>query len=109
MEEELEKAIREDSRELVISWLTNWRWQAGQVRGFLTTLSQVEGNASGDDEVFLTALQTSVATAAQAKALLIEDSEDSLPAITKSARESIAEVTNELGMLAAVHGIHIGE
>ncbi|WP_344398321.1 hypothetical protein [Actinomadura alba] len=101
VEEELERAVRLNSSELVISWLANWRWQAGQVRGLLMVISP-------NDKKTLKAIQASVAAAALVKSSLIDDPDLDLSASTKPARDAMSIVTNEIGALATTHQIQTG-
>jgi hypothetical protein len=101
VEEELERAVRTQSEDSVVTWLSSWRWQAGQVRGFLA-------EASPHNKQVLSALQSSIAMAAQVKSAIIDGPLEDLPIITKAARDAIADVTNELGALAAMQGARIG-
>jgi hypothetical protein len=100
VEEELERAVRAESDDLVVTWLSNWRWQAGQVRGLLA-------QASPQNRKVLSSLQSSIAMAAQVKSAIIDGPLEELPIITKAARDAIADVTNELGALAATQGVQI--
>jgi hypothetical protein len=102
VEEELDRAIQIGSDDLAMTCLANWRWQAGQVRGYLSRTSK--GNRQ-----IISSLQSSIAMAAQVKSAIIDSSAADLADITKSARDAIADVTNELGMLAAVQGTSIGD
>src|SRR6266571_3879160 len=91
VEEELERAVRIDSADMVLSWLGNWRWQAGQARGLLAI-------ASPGNRGILKALQSSLAAAAIVRSHLIDSSDDdSLAAMTRPARDAITNVTNQLG------------
>lgn len=101
IEEELERSVRANSIELTLSWLANWRWQAGQLRGFLLA-------SSYDDEKTMRALQSSIAKAAVARKAIIDSKHGDLLKATRPARDAIAVVTNELGMLAAHQGIKTG-
>jgi hypothetical protein len=102
VEDELERAVQIESAELAITWLSSWRWQAGQVRGFL-------GRSSAENKRILRALQSSISMAAQVKSAIIDGSPDDLASITRSARKAIADVTNEIGALAATQGVQIGD
>ncbi|GAA2738851.1 hypothetical protein [Actinocorallia aurantiaca] len=99
-EEELEKAIAQNSKEFAIVWLTTWRWQAGQLRGHLKI-------ASPADRKLLKLIQESVTSAAIAKNELVGSSANNLVTKTKKVREAIAGVTNELGSLMALQGMEI--
>lgn len=102
VEEELERAVQTDSADLIITWLSNWRWQAGQVRGLLS-------KSSSENRKILKSLQSSIAISAKAKSDIIDGTVEELAISTKAVRDAIAEVTNELGALAALQGIAIGE
>ncbi|MEU1604127.1 hypothetical protein [Micromonospora matsumotoense] len=102
VEEELDRAVRDASKPVVISSLQAWRWQAGQVRGLL----QVGKLAKRD---LLVDIQDSVSAASQAQSELTgSGGELSLAVATKDARDAIAKVTNELGAVATVQGIQAG-
>ncbi|MFE6409034.1 hypothetical protein ACFVOR_19145 [Streptomyces sp. NPDC057837] len=101
VEEELEQAVREKSIDLTISWLSTWRWQAGQARGFLNT-------SNADELQLLDDLQTSVTAARNAKSRLIETGAPDVVKSTKQALQAIGRVTGELGSLAASYGMQLG-
>ncbi|MEU5136289.1 hypothetical protein [Streptomyces californicus] len=101
VEEELERAVRDKSTDLALSWLSTWRWQAGQARGFLSS-------STADEVEVLTALQASVTAARSAKAKLIETQTVDIVVATKQALSAIGKVTGELGALAASYGIQMG-
>lgn len=102
VEEELEQAVRDKSVDLTISWLSTWRWQAGQARGFLNS-------SSTDQQKMLDDLQSSVTAARGAKSKLIETTgPPDVVACTKQVRQAIGRVTGELGTLAASYGIQVG-
>lgn len=100
-EEELERAVIAKSKPLIRSHLQNWRWQAGQMRGLLKV-----GGLAADE--LLTDIQVSVAGASEVASELIGSSDLDLPFLTKSVRESIARVTNELSVVASIQGIQSG-
>ncbi|MFI7447896.1 hypothetical protein ACIBQX_10400 [Nonomuraea sp. NPDC049714] len=103
IEEELDRAVHVSSLELTMAWLTSWRWQAGQVRGYLSVVSVT-------DKKVMKVLQSSVMKASVAKTDLIDGAEGlDLVLATKTAREAIAAVTNELGVLAAMQGAQAEE
>lgn len=102
VEEDLDRAVRDGSEQVVISSLQAWRWQAGQVRGLL----EVGRLASRE---LLVDIQDSVSAASQAQIELAgSGGELSLAIATKDARDAIAKVTNELGAVATVQGIRAG-
>lgn len=91
IEEEIGRAVRSGSPELVLTWSASWRWQAGQLRGHLEVVEH--GN-----DTLLTALQESVASASIAQASLMRATGGvDLQRATRRLVESIAKVTNELG------------
>ncbi|MFD4725006.1 hypothetical protein ACFWNW_07960 [Streptomyces seoulensis] len=101
VEEELERAVRDKSVDLALSWLSTWRWQAGQARGFLSS-------STADEVEVLSALQASVTAARSSKAKLIDSQGVDIVAATKQALSAIGKVTGELGALAASYGIQMG-
>jgi hypothetical protein len=104
VEDELEQAVRGGSVSLSISWLSTWRWQAGQARGFLAAAEDQSANQGT-----LIALQASMTAARNAKAKLIESSASpDVVVATRAARGSIGKATEELSALAANYGIQLG-
>ncbi|GAB1821684.1 hypothetical protein [Herbidospora sp. RD11066] len=102
-EEELDRAVRDSSVELTMVWLTSWKSQASQLRGFLE-LSSLENNA------VMKALQSSVAKATIVRLDLTQHTNGiNLIMATRAARESISQVTVELNALAAVQTTQIGD
>ena len=102
VEEELERSVQIDSGDLAVTWLSNWRWQAGQVRGLL-------GKPTSENKRLLKALQSSISISAKVKSDIIDGTMDELTIATKVAREAIADVTSELGTLAATQGMQMGD
>jgi hypothetical protein len=100
-EEELERAVRSGHHDIALSWLGTWRWQAGQLRGLI--------NVTSTERDTLKSIQESVVAAADAKAELIASAEADLVIATQDVRTAIAAVTNELGELAVVQGMQIGQ
>jgi hypothetical protein len=63
---------------------------------------------SPSDRKILKSLQSSVAVAALIKSDLIDGSADNIAMVTRPARDAIADVTNQLGVLAVTQAAHIG-
>jgi hypothetical protein len=101
-EEELERAVTEQSLATVIYWLGAWRWQASQLRAYLSM------TASGDRKV-LKLIQNSLATAGNTKTRLVGNSAADLIKETIGVRDAIALVTTELGALAASQSSEVGD
>ncbi|WP_066364616.1 hypothetical protein [Herbidospora mongoliensis] len=102
-EEELDRAVRDSSVELTMVWLTSWKSQASQLRGFLE-LASLQNND------VMKALQSSVAKATIVRLDLTQQAKGiNLVLATRAARESISLVTVELSALAAVQATQIGE
>lgn len=93
-EEELERAINLDSRDLCATWLNTWRWQAGQLKGHLRRITT-------DTATLETTIQASVVASANAKNNLMGPEPGDLKKSTSTARRSIAAVTSEIGDLLA--------
>ena len=100
-EGELERAINQGSKDLVINWLAEWRWQASQLRGHLKI-------ASPSDRRLLKLIQDSVVSAATTKTGLVGITIGDLSMESQKALAAIANVTNELGSLMAQQGIESG-
>lgn len=100
-EEELERAVRSGYSDIAMSWLGTWRWQAGQLRGLI--------NVASTDRAVLRAIQASVVAAAEAKTELVGSIGVDLVIATKDVRTAIAAVTNQLGELAVVQGMQMGQ
>ena len=103
VEEELEQAVQNAAVGMSISWLSTWRWQAGQARGFLTSAATATVN-----QQVLSSLQASVTAARSAKAKLIEVPSPDVVAATRQARQAIGRATEELSAIAATYGIQLG-
>ncbi|WP_159024449.1 hypothetical protein [Streptomyces scabiei] len=100
-EEQLERAVRDGSVELTISWLSTWRWQAGQMRGLLNELDPLQREIA-------VALQASISSATSAKEKLISNSNPDVVSATRSVRAAMGKVTGELGAMASSHGMQSG-
>jgi hypothetical protein len=93
VESELDTAVDQDDRRLAAAHMSQWRWQAGQVRGWL----------SGDDpssKKVAKLIQTSITLAATAKLDALDKAQD-LPSVARPVQEAIAAVTGELGQLSS--------
>ena len=101
-EEELERAIGNKQQDLVVSWLTIWRWQAGQLRGLLKVAAPTERD-------IMKAIQKSMVASAELKTDLVGIKSNDLAVATKEVRIAIAAVTNGLGELSMVQGLQIGQ
>jgi hypothetical protein len=97
IEDEVSSAIRLGSVELVMAWLSLWRWQASEVRGYLNS------DVASEKKV-MKAIQTSISVAADAKFELIDLLSQDLVKATSAVRKAIASVTGELGSLSSVQG-----
>ncbi|MEU6010225.1 hypothetical protein [Streptomyces sp. NPDC047453] len=100
-EEQLERSVRDRSLDLTISWLSTWRWQAGQVRGLLD-------DADPSQREMIISLQASISAAASAKSKLIEVDSPDIVAITKTARQSVGKVISALGAMTSALGMQAG-
>ncbi|MER6035473.1 hypothetical protein ABT133_16380 [Streptomyces sp. NPDC001835] len=100
-EEQLERAVRDGSVELTISWLYTWRWQAGQVRGLLDESDPIQREMA-------TSLQASISSATSAKEKLIANSSPDIVTATRTVRAAVGKVTGELGAMASSHGMQAG-
>ncbi|WP_435233013.1 hypothetical protein [Micromonospora aurantiaca (nom. illeg.)] len=101
IEAKLERAAKDGMEEVITSNLRAWRWQAGQVKGLLE-------KAGGAAPTLLTALQDSIAAAAQLQTELVGVTAVDWPAATLDVRGAIAGVTNELGALSAARSTETG-
>ncbi|MGW1128551.1 hypothetical protein [Streptomyces sp. NPDC002526] len=100
-EEQLERSVRDRSIDLSISWLSTWRWQAGQVRGLLDEENPTERE-------MVVSLQASIAAAASAKSKLIDTDSPDVVSITRNARQAMSKVTSGLGAMASTYGMQSG-
>ncbi|MCZ4508306.1 hypothetical protein O3Q52_08835 [Streptomyces sp. ActVer] len=100
-EEQLERAVRDQSVDLVLSWLSTWRWQAGQARGLLDEGDQLQ-------RTVIILLQESITSASSAKSKLIDGSTPNVVSATRGARTAVGKVTSELGAMAAIYGLQAG-
>jgi hypothetical protein len=100
IEQDLEVAVGNKDVRLIIYHLGNWRWQAGQLRGFLDE----DPRAS---KRLVRAIQQSIALTAETKLDLLER-EDELLKVTRGAREAITAVTGELGGLVSLYSTSSG-
>lgn len=101
-EEELERAIGGGHQDLVLSWLSTWRWQAGQLRGLLKV-------AAPNERGVLKSIQESIVISMDLRNELLGIANGDLIAATKAVRTSISAVTNGLGELAILQGMQIGQ
>ncbi|MFF0550255.1 hypothetical protein ACFYUL_14950 [Streptomyces sp. NPDC004311] len=100
-EDQMERAVRDGSVELAISWLSTWRWQASQVRGLLD-------EADPQQRVLADSLQASISAAASAKEKLMSNGSPDVVVATRAVRAAVGKVTGELGALASSHGMQAG-
>ncbi|QCW77449.1 hypothetical protein EQG64_08005 [Streptomyces sp. S6] len=100
-EEQLERAVRDGSVELTISWLSTWRWQASQMRGLLDESDPPQRDIA-------TSLQASISSATSAKEKLISNSNPDVITSTRSVRAAMGKVTGELGAMASSQGMQSG-
>jgi hypothetical protein len=100
-EEQLERAVRDQSVDLVLSWLSTWRWQAGQARGLLNENDQLQRDV-------IISLQESIAAASSAKSKLIDGAAPNVILATRAVRTAVSKVTSELGAMAASYGLQVG-
>jgi hypothetical protein len=98
-ESELDDAVAQGSQDGVVRGLSAWRWQAGQMRGFLAT-------DEGDRTELLEAIQLSVTLASEAKSRVLNGGD--LLKVTAQARAAISSVTGEAGTLTGQY-LQIGE
>ncbi|MEU9643850.1 hypothetical protein [Streptomyces sp. NPDC048188] len=101
IEDQFERSVRDRSLDLTIAWLSTWRWQAGQVRGFLDEDEPTQRE-------MITLLQASISAAASAKARLIDEDSPNVVLATKNARQAMSKVTSGLGAMASTHGMQAG-
>lgn len=100
-EEQLERAVRDGSVELTISWLSTWRWQASQMRGLLD-------ESDPPQREIAVSLQASISSATSAKEKLISNSAPDVVTSTRSVRTAMGKVTGELGAMASSQGMQSG-
>jgi hypothetical protein len=94
VEEQLDRAVRDNSIDLAVAALTSWRWQAGQVRGHLGTTDGVQS--------LIDALDSSNEICARVKGRLTEaNTGGEVAKLTRSARNKISEVNSAIGGVIA--------
>lgn len=92
VESDLDIAVDRGERQLAASHMSQWRWQAGQLRGLLDTNDPVSKRMAK-------AIQTSITLAASAKIDAL-DSTLTLASVTRPVQDAIALVTGEAGQLS---------
>lgn len=96
IETNLEWSVSRSDRHSAIHYLGSWRWQAGQLRGYLARQQE--------SAEILDLIQNSIAIAADTK-LALQDQNADVPKRCKSAQKTIASVTGKLGELTAKNSI----
>jgi hypothetical protein len=94
IDDEIDRAVQDDSAEILRFWLSQWKWQAGVARGLLDS-----GNR--DEEKIMRLIQSSIVAASDVRRELFGVPSGQLVAATTDLRRSVGRVTSELGMLAA--------
>lgn len=103
IESEIQRAVRSGSEEILIYWLSAWRWQASETRSYLDEKRVPEKRLMRE-------LQASIAAAADVHVFLArEGGGDGLADVTAILHRSIAKVTGQLGGLSATRGSGNGE
>lgn len=90
VENDLDFAVEQGDRKLASFLMSNWRWQAGQLRGFLKDDPQ--------NRKTLKAIQTSITLAASAK-IDVLDTANPVAKTARPVQDAIAAVTGDLGHL----------
>jgi hypothetical protein len=102
IEDEIDRAVRADSVDLLLAWLSIWRWQAGELRGHLDSKIPAERK-------IMKSIQASMTIAAEVKGQIIDKRDGSLGVVTVGLRGAIASATKELGSLAAAREFDVKE
>lgn len=93
IEREIDRAIRDNERKVLLDYLGQWRFQAGQLHGLVLRL--------GPDEAKLAqAIMTSITVCGRPKSEINKPSTD-LIEIMKPTQNAVSKVSAELGRLTA--------
>ena len=93
IEREIDRAIRDDERGVLIDYLGQWRFQAGQLHGLVLKL--------GEDEAKLAqAIMTSITVCGKAKTDINKPSMDLIDTM-RPTQNAVSKVSAELGRLTA--------
>jgi hypothetical protein len=94
IDDEIDRAVQVQSVEVLRVWISQWRWQAGEVRGYLDPTVR-------ENEKVMKLIQSSIVAASDARRNLHTVTPDELAAATADLRKLVGRVTGELGVLAA--------
>lgn len=101
IDDEIDRAVDSQSAEILRFWISQWKWQAGEMRGYLDAEDRAE-------EKIMRAIQSSISAASDVRRELHNVTPDQLVGATEDLRKLIGRVTGELSMLAARRGVLIG-
>ncbi|MCG8921287.1 hypothetical protein [Lentzea sp. CC55] len=100
VEDEIDKAVYHNSVDLLFVWLSVWRWQASELRGYLS-------ESVGDERKVMKAIQASMTVVVNVKSSLVGRENSDLSALTAQLRQVVATVTRELGSLSVVQELDV--
>lgn len=87
------RAIRDNSPELLLAWISIWRWHAGELRGYLDIDIPVEKKV-------MKSIQRSIVLCGAVKVDINSQAAKWSGSTITSLQESVATVTAELGNLS---------
>jgi len=99
IEDEIDRAVANRSVETVRSLISDWRWQAGETRIYLSA-------SNAQEKKILRSIQASISVAADTQREIHReihdvDSPELLVSVTDPLRKAVSRVTGELGAVAA--------
>jgi hypothetical protein len=102
IEEGLDEAVVASSAQMLRFWIASWRWQAGEIRGYLNS-------DNADEKRIMKSIQASIASASDVRNLLHTTPPTQLVAMTTDLRKLMGKVTGELGTLTAKQTARVGD
>ena len=94
IDDEMDRAIKEKATEPLRFWISQWKFQASQVRGHLAEHDREEAK-------LMRAIQASLSAASDLRQALHGMPADQLPATSQDLMKNVNKITAELGTLAA--------
>lgn len=101
IEEGLDEAVSASSAQMLRFWIASWRWQAGEIRGYLNF-------ENPDEKKLMKTIQASIASASDVRNSLHSTPNSRYVTMTGDLRKLMGRVTGELGTLTTKQGATVG-